>query len=260
MTSLPARGCAALLSAVAVAAGVAVVTTAPANAASLGKLVITPAAGTAGNGTIADGGSLITVKSATGCPAAADAFYVTISGGAFTALGRPTYVVGKRTLADAGSFGPADAVSTPLSQVLSETARDAGVALAKGVYTLTLSCVSGIGSTNVGGFAGVFTMLDATHFKVGTVVTPAISLRVLPRVSGTFKVGKTLIVSVGTWRPTTVRVTYTWRRDGRAIRGAVKSKYVLTKADKGHKVSVTLTATKTGYKALAYTSAAKKVA
>jgi hypothetical protein len=35
---------------------------------------------------------------------------------------------------------------------------------------------------------------------------------------------------------------------------------VLTKADKGHKVSVTLTATKSGYKALAYTSAAKKVA
>jgi hypothetical protein len=252
------------LSAVAVAAGVAVITTAPANAASLGKLAITPTKGTAGNGTIADEGSLISVKTSAGCAAGADSFFVTITGGGFTTLGHPTYVVGKRLLADAGSLSPSDPILTPLSQVLSETAKDAGVTLAKGVYTLTLSCVSGVGSTNVGDFTGTFTMTDGTHFAIGSAVVPpvvhVVGFKAKPTTTGVFKVGKTVSISRVTWRPTTVSVSFRWRRDGVAIRGATKSKYVLVKADKGHRVSVTLTVTKTGYKALRFTTAAKKVA
>jgi serine protease len=58
-----------------------------------------------------------------------------------------------------------------------------------------------------------------------------------PSISGKFKVGKTLKAKPGVWSPK-AKVTYRWLRNGRPISKATKSKYKLTKKDKGKWVSV----------------------
>ncbi|MEA5055600.1 MAG: Ig-like domain repeat protein, partial [Propionicimonas sp.] len=81
-----------------------------------------------------------------------------------------------------------------------------------------------------------------------------------PTVSGTFKVGKTLTVKAGTWKPSKVTLKYQWLRDGQPVAKATKTSYKLAKADAGHKVSVRVTGSKTGYVAVAKTSKATAVA
>ncbi|MBX0300438.1 hypothetical protein K2F54_10665, partial [Cryobacterium sp. 1639] len=75
-----------------------------------------------------------------------------------------------------------------------------------------------------------------------------------PTISGTGKVGSTLSAKPGTWAPSTVNLTYQWLRDGKSISGATKSAYKLVAADAGKKVTVKVTGSKTGYKAIAKTS------
>ena len=80
-----------------------------------------------------------------------------------------------------------------------------------------------------------------------------------PTFTGTVKVGSTLTAGTGTWSPAPVTKKYQWLRDGKAISGATKSTYVLTTSDAGKKISVRVTGSKTGYKSISKTSAAKTV-
>jgi len=81
-----------------------------------------------------------------------------------------------------------------------------------------------------------------------------------PKISGTARVGKTLKVSKGSWSLKDVKLSYQWLRNGKKITKATKSRYKLTKKDKGKKISVRVTAKKTGYKsAKVVTKATKKV-
>jgi hypothetical protein len=75
-----------------------------------------------------------------------------------------------------------------------------------------------------------------------------------PKITGTVKVGRTLTASVGTWSPKPA-FTYQWKRDGKSISGATKSKYTLTSKDAGKRITVTVTGKKAGYKTTAKTSA-----
>ena len=68
-----------------------------------------------------------------------------------------------------------------------------------------------------------------------------------PKVSGTAQVGKKLTASRGSWNLTGLTYSYRWLRDGKDITGATKSTYALTKADAGKKISVRVTAKRTGY-------------
>lgn len=75
---------------------------------------------------------------------------------------------------------------------------------------------------------------------------------VAPTVTGTKTVGSTLTAATGTWTPTPDAVTYKWLRVDSAgvattISGATAASYVLTAADRGYKIRVTVTGTKTGY-------------
>lgn len=79
-----------------------------------------------------------------------------------------------------------------------------------------------------------------------------------PRISGTTAVGRTLTVITGTWSPRAT-LTYQWKRNGVAIPGATTSRYVLTAADAGKKITVTVTGTRVGYAVTAKTSAAKAI-
>jgi hypothetical protein len=68
-----------------------------------------------------------------------------------------------------------------------------------------------------------------------------------PKISGKAKVGRTLSASVKTWKPKPTKTTWQWKRNGVAIPGATKSKYKLTKADKGKRITVTAVRARVGY-------------
>ena len=77
-------------------------------------------------------------------------------------------------------------------------------------------------------------------------------------ISGTAKVGKKLTAKAGTWKPAPT-LSYQWLRDGKNIKGATRATHALTTSDAGHKISVRVTAKKTGYVTLSKTSAAKTI-
>ena len=79
-------------------------------------------------------------------------------------------------------------------------------------------------------------------------------------VAGTFAVGNTVSVDVGTWTPTPGGYSYTWLRDGVAIQNATKDSYLLTADDQGKVVSVEVTATRDGYAEASVRSAGTTVA
>jgi phosphotransferase system HPr-like phosphotransfer protein len=68
----------------------------------------------------------------------------------------------------------------------------------------------------------------------------------VPKIKGTAKVGKKLTVKVGTWSPK-AKYTYKWYANGKVIKGATKASLTLKKAQKGKKITVKVTAKKTGY-------------
>ncbi len=76
-----------------------------------------------------------------------------------------------------------------------------------------------------------------------------------PRIIGTAKVGKRLAAVAGAWGPKPVTLSYQWFRDGKRIAGSTRITRVLTKADRGHRISVTVTGRKTGYQTSTATSA-----
>ncbi|MBK7820860.1 MAG: CHAP domain-containing protein [Tessaracoccus sp.] len=77
-------------------------------------------------------------------------------------------------------------------------------------------------------------------------------------ISGTAQVGKKLTAKTGTWKPSTVKLVYTWLRDGKAIAGATSSSYTLTASDRGAKISATVTGTSPSYLPVTKPSAATK--
>ncbi|MCI1748293.1 MAG: CHAP domain-containing protein [Acidipropionibacterium sp.] len=80
-----------------------------------------------------------------------------------------------------------------------------------------------------------------------------------PKIVGAAKAGSTLTAKPGTWSPAAT-LSYQWLRDGKAISGATKSTYKIATADRGHKVSVKVTASKSGYLTTVKTSATVSVA
>ncbi len=66
----------------------------------------------------------------------------------------------------------------------------------------------------------------------------------LPTITGTAQVGETLTASEGTWTGTpTPTYSYQWEADGVDIVGATDATYVLTAAEEGTVITVTVTAT-----------------
>ena len=76
-----------------------------------------------------------------------------------------------------------------------------------------------------------------------------------PRITGTSRVGKSVKYVAGTTSPPTTTRTYRWLRGGKPISGATKPTRTLTKADKGHTISLRVTYRKTGYTTVVSTTA-----
>lgn len=80
-----------------------------------------------------------------------------------------------------------------------------------------------------------------------------------PSVTGTAKVGKKLTAARGTWVAPGFSFGYQWLRGGKVISGATRTTYLLKAADKGKKVSVRVTAKRSGFASVVVASAARAV-
>lgn len=81
-----------------------------------------------------------------------------------------------------------------------------------------------------------------------------------PTISGTYRSGHRLTAKVRTWSPSGVRLTYRWTRDGHSIAGATHRTYTLKKADRHHRIGVTVTGVLTGYSRAVQRSATHRIA
>jgi serine protease len=94
---------------------------------------------------------------------------------------------------------------------------------------------------------------------VGVRKPVAFTVKGKPYTSGVYRKGRTLKAHPGKWSPAAASVRYQWLRNGKRIWHATKAKYTLTKADRGRKISVRVTVSKTGRVTTSVTSAAHKI-
>lgn len=80
----------------------------------------------------------------------------------------------------------------------------------------------------------------------------------VPKISGTAKVGKTLKVKPGTWKPSGTKLSYKWLRNGEPVNGATGKTYKLTAADLGAVISVSVTGSKAGHTSVTKASKSTK--
>jgi hypothetical protein len=80
-----------------------------------------------------------------------------------------------------------------------------------------------------------------------------------PVISGKAKVGKSLRVTKGTWNVSPAKVTYQWYRGSKAIKGATKAKYKVTRKDRHRKLSVKVTVKRTGFVTSSVRSSPRRV-
>jgi serine protease len=80
-----------------------------------------------------------------------------------------------------------------------------------------------------------------------------------PAITGPAAVGSRLRVDTGTWEPAPVDLTYQWNRGIEEINDATGPEYLLTEADQGKTLNVTVTGTKAGYRTESATSLASAV-
>lgn len=95
-------------------------------------------------------------------------------------------------------------------------------------------------------------------FSLQVVASKSFTTAPKPTISGTKAVGATLTAKPGTWKPSGASFSYQWNRGGVPIAGATGATYVVTEDDRGPgaALTVSVTATKSGYKDKTVTSAA----
>ncbi|MDR1432710.1 MAG: discoidin domain-containing protein [Propionibacteriaceae bacterium] len=76
-----------------------------------------------------------------------------------------------------------------------------------------------------------------------------------PSITGIAQLGQRLSANPGVWSPLPDTLTYQWYRSGKAIKKATNAWYDVVGADKGKKLTVKVTAKKSGYKQASRTSA-----
>lgn len=114
-------------------------------------------------------------------------------------------------------------------------------------------------TVKVTGTRAGYATLARTSKATTAVGAGTLSPTPVPTVTGAPHVGSTLVAHRGAWGPGSVTLSQVWLRDGAAIAGATGTSYALTNADGGHRVSVRVTGTKTGYGSKSATSAALSV-
>ncbi len=97
--------------------------------------------------------------------------------------------------------------------------------------------------------------VNGVRVSVTTIpVTKPFTRIATPTIVGTTRVFSSLTARPGSWYPAPT-FAYQWKRNGAAISGATRSTYRLAEADYGKRITVTVTARRTGYTPVARTSA-----
>ncbi|KQW53694.1 hypothetical protein ASC77_05355 [Nocardioides sp. Root1257] len=117
------------------------------------------------------------------------------------------------------------------------------------------------GLTQEYGLVGPVTLSPYRLVQVNAVKPGTTALRstAKPRLLGTAKIGKVLTATPGTWTPAATSYVFTWKRNGSVIKAVHGKKYRLRRADAGKRITVTVTASRSGYASASATSPAKKV-
>ncbi|MER5964402.1 hypothetical protein [Streptomyces sp. NPDC002057] len=151
--------------------------------------------------------------------------------------------VGDRLTAVAGTWSP-----TPTSYAYQWRANGVAIAGATGsTYVVPASVVGKKLTVTV--TAHRTGHLSGAHTTVGYTVAAGLAPKATkaPSLTGTVKVGRTLTLNRGTWAPAPTSYTYQWYANGRAISGATRTTLTLAKAQRGAKITVKVTAHRTGH-------------
>jgi len=121
-------------------------------------------------------------------------------------------------------------------------------------YKITTGAVGKKISVKVTGAKAGFPTLSKTS-KQTTNVTATFTQAPAPKISGRTRVGRTLKVTTGAWKPTPA-FKYQWYAGGKKIAKATKTSLKLTRAHVGKKITVRVTGTKAYYTTITKTSKA----
>ena len=131
----------------------------------------------------------------------------------------------------------------------------AGADVPTGDYTWHLAAPAADGSgavVRVDGTPGIAGTIHVVRAWLGAVTGTR------PKVSGTAKVGRTLTVKSGTWKPKRVALAYQWFRTASgtttAIEGATAAAYTVVAADAGARLTVRVRGSLDGYRSRSRTS------
>ncbi|WP_393074161.1 Tat pathway signal protein [Streptomyces sp. LN704] len=113
-----------------------------------------------------------------------------------------------------------------------------------------------VGTWNV----SVFTRCCEYPRGTFTVTQPQLTNTTAPKVTGTAKVGAKVTALPGSWSAAPSSYTYQWKANGQAISGATASTYTMPASVLGKKLTVTVTALRSGWQSGSVASAAVTVA
>ncbi|MDH6218439.1 Tat pathway signal protein [Streptomyces pseudovenezuelae] len=177
---------------------------------------------------------------------------------AVTAVSPTTGVAGtKATLTVTGTALPPTATVRLYQNGTTLTARTDSVSADNRTLTATLD-LTGVapGTWNVSVFAGCCEFQRGTF----TVTQPQLTNTAAPKITGTAKVGAKVTAAPGSWSAAPSSYTYQWKADGTTISGATASTYTVPASVVGKKLSVTVSALRSGWLSGTATSAAVTVA
>ncbi|MFI6420111.1 hypothetical protein ACIBG6_22265 [Streptomyces sp. NPDC050842] len=151
--------------------------------------------------------------------------------------------VGSKVTAVVGTWSPA-----PTSYAYQWRANGVAISGATGSAYTPVAAVVGkkltvtVTAHRTGHLSGVST---TAGYTVATGLAPKATSA--PYTTGTVRVGRTLTLNRGTWTPAPTSYAYQWYANGRAISGAAKAWFTLTTAQRGTKITVRVTAYRTGH-------------
>jgi hypothetical protein len=151
--------------------------------------------------------------------------------------------------ASPGSTIALDSLSTAGALQIAGTSLQVGPTPSSTPGTVTFNLVETLtGATNTPNQTNGFSVSELVAIPVNTVI---------PTITGTAQVGRTLTASPGTWTNTPTSYTYQWNSSaGGAISGAMASTYVPVTGDIGNTLTVSVVATNAGGSGAPATSAA----
>jgi len=123
-------------------------------------------------------------------------------------------------------------------------------------YFLTpADCGHSLSIQVTGSLQGFF---PSSQISPAQVIALASMTQIPPKLTGTFKAKQTIKANVKSW-VAGASISFKWLLDGKPIKGATKSSYILLAAQKGHKVSLNVTQTAPGYVAATSSTLPTKV-